>query len=280
MNKYDIKPVLKWAGGKRQLIEEINKCLPTTYKRYFEPFIGGGALLFELQPERAIINDYNWELTNLYHVIKNNPDELIERLTIYQEKHSKEFYYEIRELDRKNEFESMSDVEKAARTLYLNRTCYNGLFRVNRSGYFNTPMGRYRNPQILNSHNIRELSQFFNFAKVDITTGDFAEILKRTRKGDFVYLDPPYFPLTETSSFTDYTELGFGKIDQLRLKEECEKLHKKGVFFLQSNSDCPFIRDLYGEFYIKTVVVRRSINSEKSKRANMTEVLIANYPIN
>ncbi len=274
------KPVLKWAGGKRQLIQELKKALPPDgYERYIEPFIGGGALLFELQPAKAVINDYNAELTNLYKVIRDDVETLIELLDSYKVKHCKEFYYEVRALDRLDDFDKLSDVEKAARTVYLNRTCYNGLFRVNSQGYFNTPIGRYVNPQICDKENLLAIQSYLKKNKVRINTGDFEKTALLAKAGDFVYLDPPYYPLSPTSSFTDYTSAGFGEEEQIRLKKLCDKLTKKGVLFLQSNSDCEYIRNLYDGYQIKEVEVRRSINSKKDKRDNIKEVLIANYSI-
>lgn len=275
------KPVLKWAGGKRQLLENLKSALPQEgYNRYIEPFIGGGALLFELQPTKAIINDYNEELTNLYTIIRDNVDELIDILGEYRDKHSKEFYYKIRELDREKEFANISAIEKAARTIYLNRTCYNGLFRVSRQGFFNTPIGRYKNPQILDEENLRAVQQYLKKNKVKINTGDFEKTALLAKQGDFVYLDPPYYPLSKTSSFTDYTSAGFGEAEQIRLKEVCDKLDRRGALFLQSNSDCDYIRELYKGYHFKTVEVRRAINSNKDNRSNITEVLISNYNVN
>lgn len=274
------KPVLKWAGGKRQLIDELIRSLPPKeYKNYIEPFIGGGALLFELQPSKAIINDYNEELTNMYFVIRDHADELIDLLGKYKENHSKEFYYKIRELDRLKTFKNLTDVERAARTIYLNRTCYNGLYRVNRSGYFNTPIGRYKNPQILDENNIKSVQKYLSDNSITIINGDFEEAIKKVRKDDFVYLDPPYYPLSKTSSFTSYTDVGFTEKEQERLKNACDFINDRGAFFLQSNSDCEYIRNLYRGYFFKTVEVRRSINSKKDCRSNIKEVLISNYRI-
>ena len=183
----------------------------------------------------------------------------------------------MREMDRDESYGKLTDVEKAARTIYLNRTCYNGLYRVNKKGEFNTPIGKYKNPQILNEENIRAIEKYLKKNKVVLLNGDFAHALSKARKNDFVYLDPPYHPLTKTSSFTDYTKVGFGEAEQIKLKIECDKLNKKGCFFMQSNSDCEFIRELYKEYNIKPVSVRRSINSKKDGRTDITEVLITNY---
>lgn len=274
------KPILKWAGGKRQLIAELKSALPPKgYNRYIEPFVGGGALLFALQPAQAIINDFNWELTNMYTVIREHSDELISVLAEYKEKHDENFYYHIRGLDRTEEFENLSAVKKAARTIYLNRTCYNGLFRVNRQGYFNTPIGRYNNPLILDEDNIRAVQEYLKRRQIEIKTGDFATTALLAEKKDFVYLDPPYYPMSKTSSFTDYTSVGFGKEEQERLKTVCDLLDKKGAFFLQSNSDCEHIRNLYKGYYFRKVEVKRAINSKKECRGNIAEVLISNYPI-
>ncbi len=278
-----VKPVLKWAGGKRQLLDEIRSCIPDFLGTYYEPFIGGGAVLLNILPKNAVINDYNSELIDLYKVIKDSPEMLINLLKehddAYKEK-GKEYYYLVREWDRDvGKFSTLSVVEKAARTIFLNRTCFNGLYRVNRSGFFNTPIGKYVNPEIVGEDNIRRLSNYLNDSKIKFLCGDFSKSVIGAKMNDFVYLDPPYYPASATSSFTDYTQAGFGKEDQIRLKKMCDRLDKKGVLFLQSNSDCAFIRELYSEYYIKTVEVRRAINSNKTRRSNMSEVLIANYPI-
>lgn len=271
-----MKPVVKWVGGKTQLLPEIKKVLPDTYNTYFEAFLGGGALLFNIAPKKAIINDFNEELVNLYKVIKNNPKELIEDLKKHINK--KEYFYSIRELDRnKEDYEKLSDVERASRILYLNKTCYNGLYRVNSNGEFNSPFGTYKNPLICDEENILELSHYFNKNNVKILNDDFSIIMKYVKENDFVYLDPPYYPLTKSASFTGYNANGFNESDQIRLKKMCDKLNTKGVKFLLSNSNTNFIKELYKDYDIIIVKAKRCINSDGKGRNNCEEVLIKNY---
>ncbi len=268
-----LSPVLKWAGGKRQLLNEIVPLIQTR-GTYIEPFLGGGAVLFSYQPKRAVVNDYNAELVNVYGVVKSNPEALIGELEIHSQKNSEAYYYEIREYDRKDSYKTMSPLEKAARILYLNKTCYNGLYRVNASGQFNAPYGKYKNPNIVNAPVIRAMSAYFNENDITLLQGDYKDALKRARRGSFVYLDPPYMPVSHSSSFTGYTHNGFGYQQQQELKKECDKLREKGIRFLQSNSDCPAIRELYKDYTIITVQAKRAINSNAAKRREINEVLI------
>lgn len=275
-----VAPVLKWVGGKRQLISEIEPLIPRRISTYVEPFVGGGAVLFHLQPKKAIINDYNQELMNVYQVIKDKPNELIEVLKEHKELNSEDYFYEVRSLDRSEDFERLSNVKKAGRIIYLNKTCYNGLFRVNRAGFFNTPYGRYKNPSIVDEVTIKAVSNYFNSANIKFLTGDYKEALKRLRRGAFVYFDPPYMPISASSSFTGYTEHGFDYEKQVELRDECLKLHNRGVRFLQSNSYSPEILELYSDqkvFNIEIVQAKRSINSQADKRGEISEVLIYNY---
>lgn len=277
-----VAPVLKWVGGKRQLLNEILPLLPKDISSYYEPFVGGGAVLFALQPNKATINDYNVELINVYKVIMDNPDELIRLLEIHEEKNSLEYFYEIRELDRNPNYINLTAEERAARIIYLNKTCYNGLYRVNQAGQFNSPYGKYNNPNIVNSPTIKAIHNYFNNNNITITTGDYKETLKKVRANtkSFVYLDPPYYPLSSSSSFTGYTINGFGEDQQIELKNECEKLNKKGIKFLLSNSSCEFIENLYKhDFNIKVIKAKRVLNSNKNKRGEIDEVLISNYSI-
>ena len=275
---FGLSPILKWVGGKRQLLKDIVPMIPSDFSTYVEPFFGGGAVMFEIQPKKAIINDYNSELINVYNTVKNNPEELIEILKKHQENNSSEYFYSIRELDRVDEqYSLLTNTEKAARIIYLNKTCYNGLFRVNSSGQFNSPYGKYKKPNIVNEDVVRTMSKYFNTNNVTVLNGDFKEALKGLRKGAFVYFDPPYMPISSSSSFTGYTEKGFNEEKQRELKNECDKLSAKGIKFLQSNSDCEFIRDLYKGYSIKTIKAKRAINSKGSARGEINEVLIYNY---
>ena len=270
-------PILKWAGGKRQLMPEIIKKIPENYNCYYEPFLGGAAVLLNLKPKEAIVNDLNKELINVYRVVKKYPDKLLEFLQIHEINHSEEYYYQIRAMDREPNYSKLSPIEKAARIIYLNHTCYNGLYRVNRDGYFNTPIGKYKNPNILNKNNILEVSKYFNDSSIKFSVGDYKKILKDVEKDDFVYLDPPYDPLTDSASFTMYTKEGFGKNNQKELKKVCDYINKKGAKFLQSNSDTEYIRELYKDYKIVEISASRMINSKAKGRAKIKEVLISNY---
>lgn len=277
MKNKSIQPFVKWVGGKRQLIKGIGKYIPKGNYKYYEPFVGGGAVFFDLQPKKAVINDYNFELINTYNVIKNKVEELIQYLKTYP--NDEEFYYKMREFDRKKEYKNWSEVRKASRFIYLNKTCYNGLYRVNQAGYFNTPFGRYKNPNIVNDVILRAVSKFLNENDIVIKSGDYKEVLKGIKKNSFVYFDPPYDPISHSSNFTGYTTGGFRKEQQIELKEVCDELNKKKVRFLLSNSNTEFIRKLYSGYSIEIVNANRSINSVASKRGEIEEVLIRNYSI-
>ena len=275
MKNLMLKPILKWVGGKRQLLAEIVPLVPKNPTLYVEPFIGGAAVLLNIQPQQARINDFNEELINVYITVRDNPNELLKQLRVHEEKNSRDYYYETRALDREPSFRELTNVERAARIIYLNKTCYNGLFRVNAAGQLNVPYGRYKHPNIVNEPAIRALSTYLNNDDIDIRCGDFATILEDLPEGSFVYLDPPYMPISATSAFTGYTEGGFGYDEQVRLRDECIKLKEQGIAFLQSNSDCDEIRDLYDEFTIKTVQAKRAINSDGEGRGAVSEVLIS-----
>ena len=269
-------PVVKWVGGKRQLLPQILPLIPKRMTAYCEPFLGGGAVLFALQPKRALVNDLNQDLITVYRVIKENADALIEHLSRHE--NTPEYFYRIRDLDRDKEaYAALSDVEKASRLLYLNKTCYNGLFRVNASGAFNSPYGHYRRPNIVNEQTIRGVSRYFNSCDITFFSGDFASVLEQVPKGGFVYLDPPYDPVSDTASFTGYNRGGFGREEQVRLKECCDALTARGVKFLLSNSATPFIRELYGSYRVSIVQARRAVNSVASRRGAIEEVPVRNY---
>jgi len=275
-----VMPILKWVGGKRQLLDSIMPRIPE-HSTYYEPFLGGGAVLFSLQPKKAIINDFNDELMNVYKVIKDSPDELIESLIRHKGKNSEEHFYEIRALDRNKErYQALSDIERAARIVYLNKTCYNGLFRVNSAGEFNSPWGKYKNPNIVSETTIRALSAYFKRADIKMMCGDYREALKGIRKGAFVYFDPPYMPVSSSASFTGYTADGFDAEEQVQLKLCCDELNRRGVKFLLSNSSCEFIEDLYKDYIIEKVTAKRMVNAIADKRGNVEEVLVRNYELN
>ncbi|MDI9311547.1 MAG: DNA adenine methylase [Limnohabitans sp.] len=272
-----VAPFLKWVGGKRQLMPSIVGHLPENIKdyKYIEPFIGGGAVFFNLQPKNAIINDYNEELINVYQVIKDNLDELI--IDLKKHKNEAEYFYSIRSLDRNGEFKKLSAVQRASRVIFLNKTCFNGLYRVNNAGEFNSPFGRYKNPNILNEPTLKAVNKYLNSNNIEINSGDYSEILKQIDKKCFVYLDPPYHPISESSNFTGYVQGGWNMYDQIDLKTACDELHKKGVKFLLSNSSADFIKDLYKDYKITIVKAKRAINSNGADRGEVDEVLIRNY---
>ncbi len=275
---YFVKPFVKWVGGKGQLLDTIRRHLPPSrdYTRYYEPFVGGGAVFWDLQPSSATINDSNAELINLYQVIRDDVENLIEELKKYE--NEEVFFYKIRNLDRDHfTYSTLSKIQKAARVHYLNKTCYNGLFRVNNAGEFNSPFGRYTNPDIVNEVKFRAVSKYLNENDIEILCGDFGTSLKSIGKKSFVYFDPPYDPISDSSSFTGYTKGGFGQQSQLSLKKMCDNLDSKGVKFLLSNSNTEFVREIYKNYKIYVVEAKRAINCNGAGRGNVEEVLIKNY---
>jgi DNA adenine methylase len=274
-----IQPFLKWAGGKRQLLPEIRKYIPKKYNIYFEPFIGAGAVLFDIQPQEAIINDANAELINCYNAIKTDPEGVIRLAQEHQRENSEKYFYSLRSLDREASFKELSSIKRAARIIYLNKTCYNGLFRVNSQGQFNVPYGNYQDPQVVDALVIRAVSRYLNEVRIDISQGDFEDAVSGATAGDFVYFDPPYDPLSDTSSFTGYNLINFDKPQQEQLKKVCDELTGRGCMVLLSNSDTLFIRDLYSDttrYTIKPVVANRNINSVSTGRGKISELLIYN----
>ncbi len=210
----------------------------------------------------------------IYEVIRDDTDALISLLREHEAKHSRDYFYELRNLDRSADYKNLSPVARAARLLYLNKTCFNGLYRVNSRGQFNVPFGRYKHPNIVNEEAIRAAASCLQAPGVQISSKDYREILQDARPGDFVYLDPPYMPISLSSSFTSYTDKGFGYEEQKALKEACDDLRNRGVPFIESNSDCKEIRELYKDYDIRQVKARRSINSQGAKRGKIDEVLI------
>lgn len=280
-----VAPILKWVGGKRQILDEIKQYVPEKFNTYHEPFLGGGAVLFDLQPDRALANDVNPELMNVYMVIKNNVEELIQTLKRHDqcyrrppEAAARKYFYRIRELDRSEAaYNQLTPVQKAARTIFLNRTCFNGLFRVNRAGQFNTPFGYYKNPNIINEKTVRAVSDYFNRAAIKLCCEDFEIVLKQASEGDFVYLDPPYDPLSDTASFTEYDRGGFGSKEQIRLSRVCQNLDQRGIMFLLSNSATDFVNELYRKYPIETIQARRAVNARGDGRGEVDEVLVRNF---
>ncbi len=272
-----VAPFLKWVGGKRQLMPSIVEHFPENIKNlnYSEPFIGGGAVLFHLQPKNAIINDFNEELVNVYNVIKNNLFELIADLKKHD--NNADYFYEIRGLDRTEQFNDLTPVQRASRIIFLNKTCFNGLYRVNNAGEFNAPFGRYKNPNIVNEPTLKAVSKYLNSNNIIIRSGDYATVLEELDNGSFVYLDPPYHPISESSNFTGYVQGGWNIFDQARLRDACNELNERGIKFLLSNSSSPQIKDLYEDYNITTVKANRAINSNGADRGEVDEVLIRNY---
>lgn len=275
-----ISPLLKWVGGKRQLVPALRGFMPpiSRIRGYVEPFVGGGGVLFSMQPHRACINDLNEELINVYRVVKESPHELIECLGAHQ--NTREHYYDVRDMDRMPLFHSMSPVERAARIIYLNKTCFNGLFRVNSQGFFNVPYGYYKNPQFQEVSKILSVSSYLNSAEVTILSGDYVETRPYVDKEYFVYLDPPYAPISDTSNFTGYNSGGFSLSDQVRLRDFCLQLSEQGAYVMLSNSCSPIIYELYKDsFFIREVKANRAVSAAISSRGLVTEVVITNYRI-
>lgn len=271
-------PLVKWAGGKRQILEELKNHVPKISGTYYEPFIGGGALFFALKTEarigKSIVSDLNGDLLNLYKVTQKEPLSLWESLEDMKYGNTPDDYYSARrEFNR--EKDSMMPHERAALFLYLNKHCYNGLFRVNSMGEFNVPFGKYVNPSIPKKENIMKVSKALEDTR--IVQGDFDEILSEASLEDFAYLDPPYFPISTTSSFTDYQAAGFGIIEQKRLAKTFQELDKKGVNLMLSNSATSEILQLYEQFNVKIIEARRMINSNSNGRGTVKEVVITNY---
>ncbi len=273
------KPFVKWVGGKRQLLKQfrlMNLYPPENFDlktgRYFEPFVGGGAVFFDLLPEKAFLSDMNFELVATYNVIKNNVDELIKSLK--EHPHNKDYFLEIRAQIPKQ----LSELEIASRFIFLNRTCFNGMYRVNSKGGFNVPFGKYENPLICDEKNLQKVSEALQ--RVEIKHQDFKEVLKKAKSGDFIYFDPPYYPVSKTASFTSYTAEGFLDKEQTELRDTFLELHKRGCFIMLSNSDTPFINKIYSGFdglRINKVEAGRAINSNGTGRGKVTEVLVTNY---
>jgi DNA adenine methylase len=264
------RPFLKWAGGKSRLIQQYLPYFPKSYKNYYEPFLGGGAVFFYLQPKTATLTDINAELINTYCCVRDCVEELISLLREHKNRHNKDYYYSVRNDS------GGTDIEKAARLIYLNKTCFNGLYRVNSQGKFNVPLGRYENPNICPDVLLRTASEALSTSKIKHT--NFIDVLNyATNSDDFIYFDPPYYPVSETSYFTAYSSYRFAKEQQVELKDVFEKLAERGVKVMLSNSDCEFIRNLYNSFNIHTISASRAINSNAKKRGKITELLVTSY---
>lgn len=273
------KPFVKWVGGKRQLLtqfRQLNLYPPTSFDPttncYFEPFVGGGAVFFDLLPKNAVLSDMNKELVITYKVIRDNLEELINALK--QHVYNKNHFLEIR---AKNP-DDLSDIEVASRFIYLNHTCFNGMYRVNSRGEFNVPFGKYSNPIICDETNLRHVSEALQ--SVDIKWQDYKSVLHEAKRGDFVYFDPPYYPVSKTASFTSYVKNGFLEKEQIELRDTYVKLHKMGCYVMLSNSDTDFTNELYSNLdgiKITKISARRTINSNAAKRGKVSEILVTNY---
>jgi DNA adenine methylase len=278
------RPFIKWAGGKSKLIEQYKPFLPTDFDGYHEPFLGGGALFFYLAPQlqaqgkKAYLSDLNPELVNVYRCVRDRVEDLIEQLTEHHANHSETWYYAVRSqhLSPTEPLQAQGEtdpIQRAARFIYLNKTCYNGLYRENAKGRFNVPIGRYKNPKICAPELLRPASAALQIA--EISERPFSAVLDFAKgSNDFVYFDPPYHPLSDTSKFTAYSRYQFAEPQQRELKDVIAQLAARQVRVLASNSDCPFIRELYTGFQVETITAARSINSKASKRGKITEVLL------
>ncbi len=265
------RPIIKWAGGKRHLMPVLSRFFPPqdASNRYFEPFIGGAAVFLRLQHPHATLSDTNAELIDMYTVVRDHVEELIAALRLHV--NDRDHFYAV----RAQNLATLTPVERAARMIYLNKTCYNGLYRVNRSGQFNVPFGRYSKPAICDAANLRAVSAALQHT--DLALGDYETILQAARPGDFIYFDPPYHPMSKTANFTSYTTIPFDEEQQTRLAQTFVRLHEAGCYVMQSNSDTPLIRDLYARFHIETMQASRTINSNIRARGSVTELLIVNY---
>ena len=272
------KPFVKWAGGKRQIIEKLKNYVPDEFNTYYEPFIGGGALLFELSPKNAVINDSNEELMNVYRCLCNEEKfkKMCNLLNHYEAEHSEEFYYEIRNKDKNRKaYDRLSDYTKAARTIYLNKACFNGLYRVNKKNEFNVPFGKKTKVNTYEGSNLITVSNYLTMNNIKILSIDFEEAVKDVKAKDFIYFDPPYD--SDTSTFNSYTEEGFDRNEQIRLAKVFKELDKKGAYVMLSNHNTSLINDLYKGYNIHIIEAKRNINSNGKKRGKVEEVIITNY---
>lgn len=277
------RPFMKWAGGKGQLLHELSQRLPGSFRRYHEPFVGGGALFFHLYNagrlrHGAVLSDFNHELVLCYQVVRDDVEALIEALSEHaRHRLDSQYFLWVRGWDRQPDFNQRSPVQRAARTIFLNRTCYNGLYRLNNKGQFNAPFGYYKNPLICDPDNLRAVSKALQ--GVELYAGDFGEVARRAQPGDFVYFDPPYVPVSATASFTHYTGQSFGPDDQRRLARLFDHLMESGVYVMLSNSYTPLTQELYAAHAVSTweVLASRKINCDGAKRGNVKELIVCGY---
>jgi DNA adenine methylase len=272
------RPFVKWAGGKSQLLKALEQHFPQDFQTYFEPFLGGGAAFFHLVGNRhrfsAVLSDTNKELITTYRVVKENVKELIQELNNHEAQYDtapKEYYYHVRDA-----LEATTDVQKAARLIFLNKTCYNGLYRVNKKGKFNVPFGRYKKPKICDKTNLRIVSSVLNWSKARLLAADFQEATCNASNRDFIYFDPPYQPISSTAKFTSYTHSGFPEEEQERLYRWFKELDRRGCQIVLSNSDTEVIRNMYEEYTIEQVEAMRAISCKGNRRTGHTELIITN----
>lgn len=264
------RPFIKWVGGKTQLLPHLRAAMPMSFGTYYEPFLGGGALFWDVAPKRAILSDANAELVNTYRVVRDHVEPLIEALSTLV--YDKDVYYRVRGYDVK----ALTQVERAARFVYLNRTCFNGLYRVNKSGGFNVPFGKYTNPMICDADNLRACSAALADAEIEVRNYD--HVVLAADPGDFVYLDPPYLPASPTASFSAYTAAGFSRADQENLARVARDLVSIGASVLISNADTPTAHEIYAGLHVRSVSARRSCSAKTSGRASVSEVLVSGTP--
>lgn len=263
---------MKWAGGKAQLLSQMEPFFPKDFRTYFEPFLGGGAVFFHLRPVAAVLSDSNPELINAFAMVRDDPEGLMEELDFHFPRRKEEqYFYAVRAQDPA----ALSPVQRAARTIFLNKTCFNGLYRVNSDGRFNVPWGGYKNPTLYNRENLLAANALLKGRKLLLS--DYRKACARAKVGDFVYLDPPYHPLSETSQFTGYTKEDFGSRQQRQLAETCRRMDKRGVLFMLSNSATPLVRSLYEGFQARVLRAKRAINSKGTGRGAIDELLVTNY---
>lgn len=272
-------PIVKWAGGKHQLLDKIKDLMPKDYYDYYEPFVGGGAVLFEIAPKTAIINDVNVELLAIYTCMKDDMlyKLMIEELDKHEQNHCENYYYEVRSWDRNLRFELEPLWKRAARAIYLNKACFNGLYRVNSKGFFNVPSAKKEKVNTYEQQNMDAIHNYFKNNNILVLNGDFVEATRTAKRGDFVYFDPPYDNFEDKDSFTAYSKFDFNKDDQIRLAECYKDLTKRGVKCMLSNHNTKFVNELYKDFNIHVVNAKRMINANANGRGNVEEVIIINY---
>ena len=278
MPQATLRPYLKWAGGKRQLLPEIRARLPQGWQNgtYYEPFVGAGAVLFALAPQRAVINDFNRQLMLTYRAVRDHVEDVIALLEQHRDAHCRDYFYQVRGADRTEAFARWGEAEQAARLIYLNKTCFNGLYRVNAQGLFNVPFGRYKRPAICEAEALRAVSAYLRGNAVTLMCGDFAAAVAGAQPGDFVYFDPPYHSADNTN-FTGYQAGGFGEAEQRRLRDVFAGLARRGVLCMLSNSDTALIRELYTGYNLEVIPARRAINARPTGRGAVNEVLVRSW---